>query len=457
MPDFQYIPDSPIEIGLEKARQAATRLDEKYADRLAEELAKLGRKVLPADADPLEIGVDGMIGRAMDNRKALDDLLEKMMLEAAVLGAKEGDSSLSQLLRSTKAVIHINSAWDLANLTVEQWIRTQHWFSPLSLTQGLSSTEQNRIRTLIVDYVTNQRPQAWLRDRIIGDTGLYGRQRAETIARTEVTHAFARGNRAAWAGRGVERVSWRTRVDELVCPICGPLHLQEFDVDSDVIPPAHARCRCWIVPAVDMASLNNAVEEGTDPRPRVDTSDLPLARGASWSSINSPKARADAIAAASEDGEDLMEDWISRQHLDRLHGLANDPSMLTQESETVFFGLDSKRLAGLGPGDTFSALGTRSTTSDIRRAIQYAGAEDGAAVFEVLIPKGVVAIRSTVLGVDETVLLPGAKFRIAEITAQGVRKLELIDDGKAYINELHDFREQLDEILKRRRASSLER
>lgn len=255
MPDFQYIPDSPIETGLEKARQAATRLDEKYADRLAEELAKLGRKVLPAGADPLEIGVDGMIGRAMDSRRALDDLLEKMMLEAAVLGAKEGNSSLSQLLGSTKAVISLNSAWDLANLTVEQWVRTQHWFSPLSLTQGLSATEQNRIRMLVVDYVTNQRPQAWLRDRIVGDTGLYGRQRAETIARTEVTHAFARGNRAAWAGRGVEKVSWRTRVDELVCPICGPLHLQEFDVDSDVIPPAHARCRCWIVPAVDRDSI----------------------------------------------------------------------------------------------------------------------------------------------------------------------------------------------------------
>lgn len=255
MPDFQSIPNSPTEVGLEKARQMATDLDEKYADRLAKELANLGKKVLPAGADPLKIGVEGMINRALDNRKPLEDLLEQMMLEAATLGAMEGDSSLNQLLRSAKAVIHLNSAWDMANLTVAQWVRTQHWFSPLSLTQGLSATEQNRIRMLVLDYVTNQRPQAWLRDHIVGDMGLYGRRRAETIARTEVTHAFARGNRAAWAARGVEKVSWRTRVDELVCPICGPLHMQEFDIDSDVIPPAHARCRCWIVPFVDRDSI----------------------------------------------------------------------------------------------------------------------------------------------------------------------------------------------------------
>jgi hypothetical protein len=53
---------------------------------------------------------------------------------------------------------------------------------------------------------------------------LFGEKRAELIAVTEVTRAFAEGNMVAWRESGViQKRRWNTANDELVCPICGPL------------------------------------------------------------------------------------------------------------------------------------------------------------------------------------------------------------------------------------------
>ena len=83
-------------------------------------------------------------------------------------------------------------------------------------------------------------------------------RRAEMIAATEATRAFAVGQRTYWEHTGVVNASkWNTANDELVCPICGPLDnkvvpLEEnFSDEFDIYePPAHINCRCWPTPAV---------------------------------------------------------------------------------------------------------------------------------------------------------------------------------------------------------------
>ncbi len=37
---------------------------------------------------------------------------------------------------------------------------------------------------------------------------------------------------------------WLTSGDERVCPICGPLANQQFQVGDGPIPPLHTNCRC---------------------------------------------------------------------------------------------------------------------------------------------------------------------------------------------------------------------
>jgi len=82
----------------------------------------------------------------------------------------------------------------------------------------------------------------------------YGPVRAEMVAVTEVTRAFAEGNILSWKQSGVvDGIRWMTAQDELVCPICAPLANREGTLDAGVdntIPPAHVRCRCYLQPVV---------------------------------------------------------------------------------------------------------------------------------------------------------------------------------------------------------------
>lgn len=86
----------------------------------------------------------------------------------------------------------------------------------------------------------------------------FGTARAELIATTEITRAYAEANQIvgeelAKEFEGVPVVKiWFTNEDDRVCEICGPLAGQEvaidekFNSDLDISnPPAHPNCRCW--------------------------------------------------------------------------------------------------------------------------------------------------------------------------------------------------------------------
>jgi SPP1 gp7 family putative phage head morphogenesis protein len=87
--------------------------------------------------------------------------------------------------------------------------------------------------------------------------------RASSIAVTEVTRAYAEGNRIAYTQDGVKQWRWRTNRDDLTCSICGPLNgtvkrigenFGEFNKRPFTQPPAHPNCRCWVTPVVDEES-----------------------------------------------------------------------------------------------------------------------------------------------------------------------------------------------------------
>ncbi len=86
----------------------------------------------------------------------------------------------------------------------------------------------------------------------------YGSVRAEMIAVTETTRAFAQGNILAWTQTEVvEGKKWMTAQDGFVDDtICKPLAGTEVPLDSAwdtpvgslESPPAHVRCRCYLQP-----------------------------------------------------------------------------------------------------------------------------------------------------------------------------------------------------------------
>lgn len=98
----------------------------------------------------------------------------------------------------------------------------------------------------------------------------FGARRADVIAITEATRALASGEIMAFQRGGVEEIRWGTNHDELVCPLCGPLHGQVRKIGEPFgsfiwrkgtlpepvfSPPYHPNCRCGVSPVVKLRRL----------------------------------------------------------------------------------------------------------------------------------------------------------------------------------------------------------
>jgi len=91
-------------------------------------------------------------------------------------------------------------------------------------------------------------PEDWASERLLTDS------RIENVSITETTNAVTIAERtvldeAEELGVNVT-MTWHTKLDERVCPVCGPLHgrgPEKWFEDFRQGPPAHVRCRCFLL------------------------------------------------------------------------------------------------------------------------------------------------------------------------------------------------------------------
>lgn len=125
------------------------------------------------------------------------------------------------------------------------------WASAYSneLVSGITDTTRRVLQKNVERYI--REPGTTLGDLKQSLEPYFGETRADMIAVTEVTRAFAQGEMemakiAGAVGIRLEPV-WHTNRDELVCSVCAPndgkMRSQGWTVQG---PPAHPRCRCWI-------------------------------------------------------------------------------------------------------------------------------------------------------------------------------------------------------------------
>ena len=178
-------------------------------------------------------------------------------------GAESGASILPQ-------GVDLLMNWDWINTAAINYLRTWR----LSTVTGINNTTRTQTVNAITDWITSGDPLDNLISRL---ARTFGPQRAELIASTEVTRMFADGNQLAWKSTGVvSGKKWQTAVDERVCPICGPLHGKIVSLDGAWTmdeagnvtegigvtgPPAHPRCRCWLLPIVTEEGLRERIRE----------------------------------------------------------------------------------------------------------------------------------------------------------------------------------------------------
>lgn len=197
------------------------------------------------DADPSEVNLAALLSaptRVETASETASDALRRALIEGVDLGTKTAIKGLEG--------IGIGFDYTLVNVAARQWADRNVG----ELISGINNTTKRSVQTAVSQWIQNGESLRQL-ERELRPT--FGKQRAELIASTEVTKAFAEGNRLAFADSGVvQKIEWRAAADERVCPICGPLHGKRGDLNNGLkgmgFPPAHPRCRCWIVPVVEV-------------------------------------------------------------------------------------------------------------------------------------------------------------------------------------------------------------
>ena len=78
---------------------------------------------------------------------------------------------------------------------------------------------------------------------------------ANRIVQTEMSHIQNTAARQRYADMGVKEFQVWAKKDERRCPICGSLHKKIYSINENSPIPAHPRCRCTIIPVVDLTNL----------------------------------------------------------------------------------------------------------------------------------------------------------------------------------------------------------
>lgn len=249
----------------ESKRELRMPIERDYALKLENALLRqfdmlwswLEEKMLPIDQKSIEVkeippemmdelrerlgtGVEG----ASITPRSVASILREMLAESTALGVSVSEQELRLFQIETDwTLVHERALDEALDYTYE-------------LVRGLDETTIEFLQYSIGEWIESGNPLYQLEEAL---RAAFGRVRAEMIASTEVTRAYARGTLQGYRASGVmNEMEWRTANDEMVCTICGGLNATRSALepvqfpDGHDIPPAHPRCRCWIAPVIEL-------------------------------------------------------------------------------------------------------------------------------------------------------------------------------------------------------------
>ena len=226
------------------------RFERQGTEQIARALQTLRRRLFAGlNADTVSQVVSRMNDREII--QPFRDTFAALIQEWALAGSDFGREQVERVIFGTqKQVVGIAIDWALANEAAVEWAQN---YAYDEFTAALEERIKSRLRKEIINFVRNDETFQSFSRRMASDA-MFGKARGQMIAVTEVTRAYAEGNKIAWRESGVtEGMEWNTANDELVCPICGPLDGEQVPLDDKFdggfeAPPAHPRCRCWLTP-----------------------------------------------------------------------------------------------------------------------------------------------------------------------------------------------------------------
>lgn len=142
---------------------------------------------------------------------------------------------------------YVSGAFDVENPFVQEFL------SDLGLLiRGIAETTRTRVQEIVGEAARS----GWSVEQIaqrMEEAGLFGIERARTIAVTETARGYSLGSIAAWQQSGVvDRVEWLvTQPCEECAPLAGKIvGLNEEFAPGVRYPPRHPSCRCALAPVV---------------------------------------------------------------------------------------------------------------------------------------------------------------------------------------------------------------
>lgn len=143
------------------------------------------------------------------------------------------------------AVVGLYADIAAVNSAALEWARRYTY----ELVSNLTDTTREVVRHAVESFIAT--PGMTVGDLRALLAPAFGEVRAEMIAITEVTRAYAQAAQIYQAllrdyGLEMTRI-WRTSGDDIVCPVCAPNNDKpEWEWEHPDGPPAHPRCRCWV-------------------------------------------------------------------------------------------------------------------------------------------------------------------------------------------------------------------
>lgn len=144
---------------------------------------------------------------------------------------------------------------ELANAAAAEWARR---YTDELLAQ-LGTTSERLVGEALSEWIGQQGSTMGDLVELLKPRFADNAARADLIAVTEVTRAYANGEKSTYLANGITRWRWNTNRDELVCKYCGAVNGKVVQI-GDLFgwfrgkkitePPYHPGCRCWTSPVV---------------------------------------------------------------------------------------------------------------------------------------------------------------------------------------------------------------
>jgi SPP1 gp7 family putative phage head morphogenesis protein len=199
--------------------------------------------------DLVQIALAWLHGRAIDLTGALGSVVRGAVSDGWDAGQTDALDAVGDGARFPSGQL-LEQALDRVDITISSVAATR--FDELAevlatgVKQGLSAS------TLAKDLRDALEDERW----------------AETVAVTETARAMSAATQATYLANGVERKTWLLAPDQRVCDRCegnasqGAIPTTDQFASGDAHPPAHPRCRCALVPVIELADDPDLTKAG---------------------------------------------------------------------------------------------------------------------------------------------------------------------------------------------------